>query len=155
MRMRSAISILILASIAAVMLVLPNFASATLGEHSNSTESDRVSMKASARIVPAAKYTVHEIQAPSGTTIKEYVSPAGTVFAVTWRGPFLPDLRQILGSYFDRYTQSANENHAGHHHLAIREPDFVVQSDGHMRSFSGRAYVPQLLPQGVEAGELQ
>lgn len=142
--------------IALLMLALPFSASATLGENSASTEADRVSMKASMRMVPAAKYTVHEIQTPSGTTVREYVSPAGTVFAVAWQGPVMPDLRQALGGYFNRYTASAAAGkHASHRHIAVRESDLVVQSNGRMRSFSGRAYLPPLLPQGVTVDELQ
>jgi hypothetical protein len=148
-------SFLLLASIALMMLALPFCASATLGENSTSTEVDRVSMKATLRMLPAVKYTVHEIQTPSGTAVREYVSSAGTVFAVAWQGPVMPDLRQALGSYFDRYIEAARGKHADHRHLAIREPGLVVQSNGRMRSFSGRAYLPQLLPQGVTVEEIR
>lgn len=154
-RTQSAASIVLLASIALVMLALPFSASATLGENSTSTEIDRASMKATLRMLPAVKYTVHEIQTPSGTTVREYVSSAGTVFAVAWQGPVMPDLRQALGSYFDRYIEAASVKHAGHRHLAIREPGLVVQSNGRMRAFSGRAYLPQLLPQGVSVEEIR
>ena len=154
-RTQGTIAIGLLASLALVMFALPICASATLGESSASTETDRVSMKASLRMLPAAKYTVHEIQTPSGTTLREYVSSAGTVFAVAWQGPVMPDLRQALGHYFDRYTADAAGKHAGHRHVAVRESDLVVQSNGHMRSFSGRAYLPQLLPQGVTVEEIR
>jgi hypothetical protein len=154
-RTQGSASIVLLVSIALVMLALPFSASATLGESSTSTEVDRASMKATLRMLPAVKYTVHEIQTPSGTAVREYVSSAGTVFAVAWQGPVIPDLRQALGIYFDRYTEAAKGKHAGHRHLAIREPDLVVQSNGHMRAFSGRAYLPQLLPQGVTVEEIR
>jgi hypothetical protein len=154
-REQSSASIMLVASIALVMLALPFSALATLGEDSTSTEVDRASMKATLRMLPNVKYTVHEIQTPSGTTVREYVSSAGTVFAVAWQGPVMPDLRQALGSYFDRYTEAAGRKHAGHRHLAIREPDLVVQSNGHMRAFSGRAYLPRLLPQGVTVEEIR
>jgi hypothetical protein len=154
-RTQSSASIVLLASIALAMLALPFCASATLGGNSTSTEVDRASMKATLRMLPNVKYTVHEIRTPSGTTLREYVSSTGTVFAVAWQGPVMPDLRQALGSYFDRYTEAAGRKHAGHRHLAIREPDFVVQSNGHMRSFSGRAYLPHLLPQGVTVEEIR
>lgn len=154
-RAQSAATIVLLTSIALVMLVLPVCASATLGENSTSTEGDRVSMNATLRMLPAVTYTVHEIQTPSGTTLREYVSSAGTVFAVAWQGPVMPDLRQALGIYFDRYTKGESGKHAGHRHREIREPDLVVQSNGHMRSFSGRAYLPRLLPQGVTVTQIR
>jgi hypothetical protein len=154
-RRQTSVSIALLTSTAMVMLALAFPASATLGESSTSTEADRASMKATLRMLPAAKYTVHEIQTPSGTTVREYVSSAGTVFAVAWTGPVIPDLRQALGVYFDRYTGAAKGKHASHRNLAIREADFVADSHGHMRAFSGRAYLPQLLPQGVTAEEIR
>jgi len=146
---------MLLASIALVMLALPICGWATLGESSVSTETDRASMNASLRILPASNYSIHEIQAPSGLTVREYVSLSGTVFAIGWQGPVMPDLRQTLGSYFDRYTASAARKHAGNRHIDVRESDLVVQSNGHMRSFSGRAYLPQLLPQGVTVEEIR
>lgn len=112
-------------------------------------------MKASLRTVPAGTYAIHEIQTPAGTTVREYVSRQGMVFAIAWRGPLMPDLRQALGRYFDRYAAAASAKRAGRRPVAIRESDLVVQSGGHMRSFSGRAYLPQLLPQGVTLEELQ
>jgi hypothetical protein len=154
-RAQSTASIMLAASIVLVMLAVPFSASATLGENSTSTEVDRASMKATLRMLANVKYTVHEIQTPSGTTVREYVSSAGTVFAVAWQGTVMPDLRQALGSYFDRYTEAAGRKHVGHRHLAIHEPDLVVQSNGHMRAFSGRAYLPQLLPQGVTVEEIR
>ena len=154
-RMQFAASIVLLAGIALVTLMLPFSASATLGENVSSTETDRASMKATLRMVPASRFTVHEIQTPSGTAIREYVSPAGTVFAVAWRGPAMPDLRQALGSYFKPYVEAAGGKQGGHRRRTIREPGLVVQSHGHMRAFSGRAYVPQLLPQGVTVEEIR
>jgi hypothetical protein len=140
---------------ACLVLFCPGSASATLGESSTSVETDRASMKASLRALPAANFTVHEIQAPSGTTVREYVSQDGIVFAIAWQGPVMPDLRQALGRYFDRYTAAASARRLGRRQVAISESDLVVQSGGHMRSFSGRAYLPQLLPQGVTLDELR
>jgi hypothetical protein len=77
------------------------------------------------------------------------------VFAVAWQGALMPDLRQTLGRYFDRYTAAASEKRAGRRQVAVRDSDLVVQSSGHMRSFSGRAYLPKLLPQGVTLEELR
>lgn len=61
----------------------------------------------------ANAYTLHELQAPNGTVIWDYVSPAGPVYGVAWQGPALPDLRQVLGAYFDQYVQ-AMQKRGGH-----------------------------------------
>jgi len=37
----------------------------------------------------------------------------------------------------------------------IQEPGLVVQTGGHMRAYFGRAYVPELVPQGVTIEEIQ
>ncbi len=140
----------------AMAISSPSLAFAALGGNVNTVQADSAHMKATLRIASTQeKYTVHEIETPSGTVVREYASPSGTVFAVTWRGPTIPDLRQVLGDYFDTYTQAANIKHSGHSHLSVLQPGLVVHSSGHMRAFSGRAYVPSLVPQNVIAEEMQ
>jgi hypothetical protein len=123
---------------------LPAFA--TLGEDASTVENDRVQMKAQLRTTSVAGYTVHEIQTPTNTLVREYVSASGKVFAVSWSGPVLPDFRQTLGRYFDEYHSNASAPRAGRRHLSMQGPDLIVQSNGHMRAFYGNAYVPSLLP---------
>lgn len=111
-------------------------------------------MQGALRTTQGQAYTLHEIQAPTGTVVREYVSSSGKVFAVAWKGPWPPDMRQILANYFTQYQQAAQAKvnlHAGRSPLTISQPGFIVQSGGHMRSFSGRAYIPEMLPQGVSA----
>jgi hypothetical protein len=142
-------------SVALMMVGLPLPAFAALGGDVTSVRTDQAHMRgALLRITGAGTYTVHEIQASYGTLVREYVSPSGTVFAVAWQGPWQPDLRQVLGTYFDHYVQSAQAARAhrsGHGPLLIQEAGLVVQSSGHPRAFVGRAYVPQFLPQGFDA----
>jgi hypothetical protein len=130
-------------------------AMAALGDTAVSVSHDTASLKASLRVVGGAKYDVHELTTPAGTTVREFVAPAGTVFAVAWRGPFKPDLRVLLGSYFDLYASAPRSAGSTRTHLAIDEPALVVRAGGHMRAFSGLAWVPALLPAGVNPGELQ
>jgi len=116
-------------------------------------QADQAVLKATRSVLSGDGYTVHELRTPAGVVVSEYVAPAGTVFAVTWRGPFLPDMRQILGTYFERYAQKERTGH--HKRLSIDEPDFVVHAGGHMRSFAGAAYLPQLVPSGLDPEELR
>jgi hypothetical protein len=137
-------------------LVLPSVALAALGDNATSVAQDKTRMKAALRATAGnSRYTVDEMQMPSGTIVREYASPEGKVFAVTWQGPVQPDLQQILGKYFIQYNEAARAKHAGHNQLAIRRPELVLHSGGHMRAFSGKAYVPQLLPQGVTTDEIR
>jgi hypothetical protein len=136
------------------MLALPIPASAELGGDVTSVRADQAHMRgALLRITGAERYTVHEVRAATGTIVREYVSPAGTVFAVAWQGPWLPDLRQLFGTYFEHYVQSAREAQArrrGHGPLLIQETGLVVKQSGRPRAFAGSAYVPQLVPQGLD-----
>jgi hypothetical protein len=134
-------------------LSVPLFAA--LGGNLSSVEDDQLKMKGTLRTTVAAAYTVHEIQTPAGTSVREYVAPTGKVFAVVWRGPKMPDLRQTLGTYFKDFTDAARPAHPNHAHFAISQPNLVLQSSGHMRAYFGRAYDPQLLPQDVAVTDIK
>lgn len=128
---------------------------AALGGDMSSVTNDLAKMKGTLRTMTAAAYTVHEIQTPSGTVVREYVAPTGKVFAVAWRGPKMPDLQQTLGVYFEQLTAAPRPAHPDHAHFFVTEPGFVLQSTGHMRAYLGRAYVPQLLPPNVAITDIQ
>jgi uncharacterized protein DUF2844 len=142
-----------------LMLALPTTAFAALGGNAASVDADRVRIQgALMRIVRNDSYALHEIRSASGTTIREYVSTSGTVFAVVWQGPWLPDLRQVLGAHFDQYDttmRSARRERKGRGSIVIDGPDLIVQMTGHPRSFFGRAYVPALMPQGVQVESIR
>jgi hypothetical protein len=128
--------------------------SAALGSSERSVHADREYMKGVISRVQATAYTVHEIRTASGTKVREYVTAGGTVFAVAWSGPFIPDLQQLLGAYFQQYASAARAARAqrpGRRPLNIQQPGLVVQTFGQMRSYYGRAYIPGLVPAGVSA----
>jgi len=128
---------------------------AALGADAASVQADGLHMKGQLRVSTSPSgYNVHEIELPSGTLVREYVSVENKVFAVSWRGPSMPDLRQTLGSYFAQYVAASAQPHAGHHHLDISEPGLVAHSSGNMRSHFGFAYVPELLPPGFSAADI-
>jgi len=98
-----------------------------------------------------AVYTVTQSTLDSGTVVREYSDTAGRVFAVSWRGPSLPDLRTLLGDKFAVMTNSAGKRaQAGHSQLAVDQSDVVLVSNGHMRSFAGHAWLPAALPTGFD-----
>jgi hypothetical protein len=128
---------------------------AALGGDVASVDADRVRMKATHRMIAGSTYSVQEIQTPAGTTIREYVSPAGKVFGVVWQGPQMPDLKQLFGDYFGTYQDAAKAKRTSRGALRVVQPDIVVHSGGHMRAFFGRAYVPQLVPTGVSIDDIK
>mgnify|MGYP001597446343 FL=1 len=143
------------AGLAAVLLALCVPAAATLGEDASSVSADQAQLQAGLTISSTAKFSVHQLQLSSGTTVNEYVSPAGMVFAVSWQGPSIPDLQQVLGRYFDAYVAAMRNRGAGKSAPATQPAGFVAQSGGHMRAYFGRAYVASMLPRGVFAEEIK
>ena len=139
---------------AAGAVLLPAVGYAALGATEPSVEADRLQFDAvrSARSTP--QYTVHQLATPNGTTVREFVAPSGIVFAVSWQGPFLPDLRTLLGVHFEA-LQRADARQATHAALRLERPDLVIHSEGRLRAFSGQAYLPALVPAGVAVSELK
>ena len=127
---------------------------AALGDIEASVQVDQARMEATRTVTPTERLTVHELKT-AGATVREFVSPAGMVFAVAWQGAALPDLRQLLGAYFDSYVAEAASRHVRRAPLVIELPGLVVHSSGHMRAFAGQAYLPQNLPSGVSAEDIQ
>ena len=144
-----------LTGLCALICSLPSFG--VLGGDVSSVEVDRVHANASLRVSQGQNYTVHELRSATGTVVREYASASGKVFAVAWRGPFLPDMKQLLGSYFEEFQKAAQAQNrrGGHGPLIIQQPGLVVELGGHMRSFAGRAYLPDEMPRDVQNGEIR
>jgi hypothetical protein len=143
------------ALVAAAMLGCANLASATLGENFASVTVDAASIQATESILTDANFTVYELRTVAGSVIREYVNPSGIVFAVNWHGPVMPDLRRLLGSFFDRYVQHITNNQPTRRHVKLDAADLVVHSSGHMGAFSGHAFLPQSLPPAFLVEQLQ
>jgi len=143
----------------AALLALPRPASASLGADASSIDADRIRMQgALLRISRTESFTVQELQTSTGTAIRQYVSPSGTVFAVAWMGPYQPDLRQLFGAYFDRFRQAsaaARRGRRGRGPLAIDDGELSVQIAGHPRSFAGVAIVKRLTPVSVQPDRIR
>lgn len=101
-------------------------------------------------------YSVRTSALPSGTTVREYVGADGIVFAVSWSGPFIPDLKDLLGDHFAALTtESERLPSAGRSQVIVSNPDVHIESAGHMRAFLGRAWVTSKLPAGVTPSDIQ
>jgi Protein of unknown function (DUF2844) len=113
-------------------------------------------VKASSATSPAA-HTVRATTLASGTVVNEYVGADGTVFGVAWQGPVFPDMPSLPGSYFPQYVQGIENQRANGSRgsVSVTDSTLVVHSGGHMGAFAGRAYLPQALPAGVTASDIQ
>ncbi|HJV36678.1 DUF2844 domain-containing protein [Geomonas sp.] len=130
---------------------------ATLGEGADSVAKDRKALSATKRATTtrAANYSVQEVVSDT-VTVREFISPDGVVFAVAWNGLTTPDLTTLFGSYFPEYQdakQQAPRRH-GHKQSRVKSGNIVVETWGHMRNLQGRAYVPALVPGGVNLEEI-
>lgn len=152
--MRNTLNLIGLTALLGAAALLPNLACATLGGPEASAAGDSSSLQGSIKSTLRSTYRVHEILLPSGTVLREYAVAGGTVFAVVWEGPNIPDLRQTLGQYFDTYVVEQARS-ASRTQLAIRHEDFVAHVSGHMRAFKGTAYLPQAVPAGVNVEDLR
>jgi len=112
-------------------------------------------MKGLTRPAPAGALQKQQLQLPSGTIVTEYLGAGGAVYAVTWHGPSLPNLRQVLGNYFSAYQSAAQTPVVRHRLVRVNSADLVVESSGKMRAFVGRAWLPALLPSGVTPVDIQ
>ncbi len=104
-----------------------------------------------------ATHTVQTLSLANGGVVHEFVSSGGVVFAVSWRGPGRPDLRQLLGDHFET-LQTDTVLHAGRRlkrPLAVERPDFIVHSGGHPGAFWGVAFLPHVAPPGLTLREIQ
>lgn len=144
------------AAIAALALAAaPAFAE--LGGDADSVLRDRQAMHATLTTEQNPAYTTYILDMPDGAQVREYFSVHAGVFAVDWSGNGRkPDLRQVLGPYFERYSRPEGAARAPHNATLRRaDPDFVLESRCAMRHFTGRAYVPQYVPQEVSIDEVR
>jgi hypothetical protein len=132
----------------ALCLAAPS-AYADLGGDVASIAADNAVLGGTREITHMPNWEVHALRLPSGTLVREYVFPNGKVFAVAWGGPVIPNLRRLLGAYFEPYVNSPRDRPADHHMRVVATPDWVVQSGGHHQAFVGRAWLTQL-PAGFD-----
>ncbi|AUR51637.1 hypothetical protein CUN60_04795 [Aquella oligotrophica] len=148
-----------------MVAIVPLSAHATLGENPGSIESDNKAL-ASSISTPSTKmisqgmdgeskplkYQVSTIKATGGITVKEYVSN-GKVFAVSWVGMRNPDLQQLFGKYFPEFktTKSTGSGLRSSH---VSAKDLIVNIYGVTGDFHGLAYIPSLLPTGLNPQDL-
>jgi hypothetical protein len=112
---------------------------------------------ASAASAPSS-YTLRETTLGNGTVVREYLAADGTVFGLAWRGPQMPNLNDLLGTYFPQYlagVEAVRAARGGHGPVAVEQGSLVVHSGGHMGAFAGQAWLPQALPAGVSGTDIQ
>lgn len=130
---------------------------ATLGQPEASVTSDQLHMKSEKRVQTLENYRVHELTTAEGATVREYVSPQGSVFAVTWHGRSAPDMNQLLGTYTNNLqtatpAQTRIQRRRG---ITVKTSDLVYSNFCHLRTCVGSAYLPKLIPSNVSVEAIQ
>jgi hypothetical protein len=102
-------------------------------------------------------YLVSEAELETGTLLREFSLPNGVVFAVSWTGPVLPDLKEALGRHFVTFAGEVERMRAQGQRggpVSFERNNMVLSSTGRMGAFSGHAVLPHLVPVGVDIHEL-
>jgi hypothetical protein len=130
---------------------------AALGGDTASVASDAVALHGEIHSTPLQQYDIREITSDNGMRLREFQTRGGVVFAIVWSGPAMPDLQKLLGASYQTYTTAvAAANHPGlKRPLRIATSNLVVESEGHMRAYTGRAYLPALIPAGTSPADLR
>ncbi len=133
---------------------------AELGGLASSVQADQIHLHATLQQYAMSNHVRHELALPNGAAVHEYTNAQSQVFAIRWSGPGKPDLRSLLGSHFGA-LQAANAGQPSRfaryarRPLAVDDPDLKIQSGGHMGYFWGLAWLPALMPAGVQPSDLQ
>ena len=132
-------------------------AQAELGGPLASVAVDRDRMGARVTSVAMGGYTRHNLTRPNNAVVDEFSNGSGQVFAIRWQGPGKPDLRQLLGPYFEVMQTAAADGrvmHALRRPQQVSQPDLQIQTGGHMGWFHGVAFIPSLAPAGFSPADL-
>ena len=148
-------------SVAVAMVCLASAATApamaALGGDALSVEADRAHLAATTVATTYAAYTAYALTLPNGGVVKEFAARGGAVFALSWRGPGRPDLRQLLGARFAQFQSDNTAPVRGRRRrpLAVDRAEFIVHTGGHAGAFWGVAYLPQQSPEGFSVKDMQ
>ena len=137
-------------------LLLAGAARAGLGERVESVAQDHATLRGVAlRVTPMANYQLHEITSEHGGRVREYVSPDGQVFATTWSGPAMPDLKVVLAGHYPEYMANAQARRGSHHVFSMSTDRMVLRVVKLPRGIAGSARVPALVPPGVAVEDIR
>lgn len=147
--------------VAVFLVVNGSSALATLGELEPSIAKDAVQLKATSSAKPiqdkASGPRYHEIK-NSRATVKEYVNDSGRVYAVTWTGNQHPDLEVLFGASYKEFADEQKANRFQNKFARItttKSKNVIVKLIGYQNNMRGLAYLPALVPPGVNILELE
>jgi len=108
---------------------------AALGGDVSSVQTDRTRFKASVQFSPAAHYSVHELTAPTGTVIREYMTEDGHVFGVTWQDLGGPTCASSSDPTSLTSSRLQSQAYGAQWAAELRSSRLVIEMSGHPRAF--------------------
>jgi len=86
---------------------------AALGAPEASVGVDQQALGATRSVALLNGSTVITLTQPNGGIVRQFVDNLGTVFAIAWEGPVLPNFEQLLGSYYPAYLDAQRVQRRG------------------------------------------
>lgn len=149
--------------LATIAILLPIYSYATLGENEASIAADSQALSAQSSLISTnnaaqsvlqnVSYKVTTIQTKNNISIKEFVNN-GQVFAIKWQGAAYPNFKQIFGKYAPQ-LKTATQKSDGLSSALLTGQDFIYYTSGIPGHISGTAYVPSLVPVGLDINLLK
>jgi hypothetical protein len=128
---------------------------AALGGDAASVAALEKRLGATRQVVERDRFTIHELALPTGANLREFVSPSGKVFAVSWSGGWRPNLRDIMGEHYDRFIAAPRARRARSGIVRIELPGMVAVMGSYLRTFWGQVVLTDLVPAGLAPEELR
>jgi len=138
----------------AFVLQSSSLARAALGDDVATVAVDQARMQATLQVWRKGNYAIHELALPTGIKVRHFVGDSGKVFAVSWSGGWRPNLRDIMGTYYDKFIAATRGKRAARGVARIELPGMVVVMGGHQRAFFGHVYLTDLLPAGFVSDDI-
>lgn len=132
-----------------LLILIPKYSFAALGDAPLIVENDVKNFASE----PATEtlndnYKVYEFKTTQ-YILKQYTTTDGTVFAVSWRGDKIPNLKNVLGKYYDEFKNAelnGQINREPRRSLNIKTEKLIFNMSGHIHNKKGSAYDPKLVP---------
>lgn len=137
--------------LALIALLLPCVSQAELGGNIDSILSEQKTFNSQLSNTQQGGITIYTQTLPSDVVVQEYLSSNGSIFAITWSGPSLPNLQSLLGVYFKDYLAAIKEARRS---VYLANENVIIQSSGMMGAFQGFAFLPKLAPAGFSSSTL-
>lgn len=134
------------------LLALPLASQAELGGNLASINQEQKTFGSTLSSSPQTGYTIYSQTINPGLVLKEYLATNGNVFAITWKGPNLPNFQVVLGAYYSNYLTALQNNPRA---IFVQNDNIVIESGGVMGGYLGRAYLPKQFPVGMTPADLQ